>query len=100
MTELKPCPFCGGTDLRKSSMKNGHDPRLFYWFCDDCGASGPKKAGMEGATREWNDRAILPEPEIVIPPMQPAGTIYVQFQEPTPMQPRKLDLEELGDVEE
>jgi Lar family restriction alleviation protein len=35
-TDLKPCPFCGGTDIRKTD--NGH----YEWlYCADCDCKGP-----------------------------------------------------------
>lgn len=38
MTEkLKPCPFCGGTDIEVESSDYGGP----YVFCNDCGALGP-----------------------------------------------------------
>lgn len=60
---LKPCPFCGGTDIRVGS-------KVFddtYYQCFDCTTTGPNGADMESATIQWNTRwkpsvgEILPE---------------------------------------
>ena len=49
--ELKPCPFCGGTDQRvKSSGRWG-------WFVScRCCAVGPSTASREEAVEAWNKR--------------------------------------------
>lgn len=66
MSELKPCPFCGG----KSTIKQGslHDGCcITYWArveCSYCGAVGRKVKEYalrdevkEWATEAWNSRA-------------------------------------------
>jgi hypothetical protein len=50
--DLKPCPFCGGTNL-----KTGGDDKIVGVWCLTCQAAGPNHYG----SREWNDRAS-PEP--------------------------------------
>jgi hypothetical protein len=53
--ELKPCPFCGGDDIRQEygagSKPPYNDP---YVVCVDCGAS------VEGKSGACNRRADLP----------------------------------------
>ncbi|MFQ6183606.1 hypothetical protein ACLMJV_16885 [Sinorhizobium meliloti] len=49
-TELKPCPFCGGTKL-----KTGGDDKIVGVWCLTCQATGPNHYG----SREWNDRSCL-----------------------------------------
>lgn len=44
---LKPCPFCGGTNL-----KTGGDDKIVGVWCLTCEAAGPNHYG----SREWNDR--------------------------------------------
>jgi len=49
---LRPCPFCGGTDLRIVGVVR----------CDTCGADGPLPssisglAGVQEAANRWNGR--------------------------------------------
>ena len=53
-TKLKPCPFCGETQVTFS-----------YWAvrCSACGATGPFSASEETATLKWNTRITPPQPE-------------------------------------
>lgn len=46
-SELKPCPFCGGTDL-----SSGGDDKFVGYFCKTCQATGPNHYG----SRDWNTR--------------------------------------------
>lgn len=66
MDELKPCPFCGQTDL-----VTWHDPKttLHPWFrieCDNCGCHGP---GTDQGTHraQWNRRSTDTTPVIAQP---------------------------------
>lgn len=57
--ELKPCPFCGGTEFnfreRDHSVKdNATEVRL---WCDRCGASTDYRDTKEKAVKAWNRRA-------------------------------------------
>lgn len=53
--ELKPCPFCGSTDLLQ---ENNH----YGWAivqCEECGACGPCiNSGRKAANLSWNGRSI------------------------------------------
>ena len=55
MTELKPCPFCGG---KAKIMKMGYP----HWiYCLDCGARVHgrvigEKEGEEASIKAWNRR--------------------------------------------
>lgn len=51
--ELKACPFCGGTKIKKN-----HDEGQFWNTCQQCFADGPptSKRSDEGAP-DWNTRA-------------------------------------------
>ena len=50
MSELKPCPFCGGTAVFLSYTK--------YWVvCTDCLAETSCYATPEEAAEAWNRRA-------------------------------------------
>lgn len=46
--ELKPCPFCGGTDL-----SSGGDDKFAGYHCKTCGATGPNHF----KSHEWNTRS-------------------------------------------
>lgn len=62
MTELKPCPFCGGEAKVCSRYRKGVANRVMYWIeCKACGVaqshhelSGYNSAAK--ATRAWNRR--------------------------------------------
>jgi Lar family restriction alleviation protein len=49
---LKPCPFCGSTDVHL----NGDD-RWNIVICLGCGANGGADLGISGAAEVWNQRA-------------------------------------------
>ena len=53
MAELKPCPFCGGTQLTIISVY-GED---CYVNCDACTTCGPSGETREEAIEAWNRRA-------------------------------------------
>jgi len=53
MSELKPCPYCGGTNIRPAALSAGK-----WYFCWDCeGASGGLTNGIDGI-EGWNHRPI------------------------------------------
>ncbi len=55
MTDLKPCPFCGGEP--KSKLSNG-----WMWIeCRDCGAKGPAERFGHGGDHDgaWNKRTTF-----------------------------------------
>lgn len=58
MSELKPCPFCGGTPERK---KVGDQKQFIVYVCSVCGKT-PLKSGDarfldRAAKKTWNRRA-------------------------------------------
>lgn len=53
--ELKPCPFCGGTN----QIIEGEDTGSEYFICD-CGADGPGGDDGSMAIKRWNTRAADP----------------------------------------
>jgi Lar family restriction alleviation protein len=58
--ELKPCPFCGSTNIKFYNYAHARDPDSFYQ-CADCGTiPGKHVNGEEAARREWNRRAASP----------------------------------------
>jgi len=56
MSELKPCPFCGGTKLKSGG--NNYDCGI---RCQTCEASGPNQYG----NYEWNTRAAHTAVEVL-----------------------------------
>lgn len=67
MSELKPCPFCGGVDKLVYDATG-------YFVCNSCGAFGPDKGNNYEEEAEvklkaaelWNTRAHIPEPPVVM----------------------------------
>lgn len=58
--ELKPCPFCGGTDFE--ILDTGFSMWTVECANQDCQALGPTAYGGEvAAARAWNTRARLME---------------------------------------
>lgn len=64
MTELKPCPFCGG----KAKIQDKHYPH--YIYCEECGASVhgklfgyTDKIDIQISIEAWNRRARAKEKE-------------------------------------
>lgn len=59
MSELKPCPFCGG----EAKLENESPARVSFVKCKDCGARTYKyriafdHASDERAIKAWNMRA-------------------------------------------
>ena len=54
MTELKPCPFCGGeTKIRTYS---GMGRTMFFVQCNDCAAESSCYDTKEEAVAAWNRR--------------------------------------------
>lgn len=58
---LKPCPFCGGTDLHVET--DSSPDCTLQVICDnlECEAQGPNVLGQENCEKAWNDRYIGPE---------------------------------------
>ena len=49
---LKPCPFCGKTDIRFDELDG---PEFMFW-CGNCGAFGPNDISEAKAREMWNLR--------------------------------------------
>lgn len=58
MSDLFPCPFCGGAPNDKPE-DNGSG--VFWIICDNvkdgCGCEGPYKHSVEDAEKAWNRRS-------------------------------------------
>ena len=60
MTELKPCPFCGGSAKERAAFASGSTDKVgVYVECEGCGAWSKTEWG-EGAEKKaadaWNTR--------------------------------------------
>lgn len=51
MEELKPCPFCGGEDVRVSNWG------MWRCWCDSCLAKTSDELWEKDAIEKWNRRA-------------------------------------------
>lgn len=54
--ELRPCPFCGSTDLTVRRLPT-------QVFCTVCGAEGPQGEMVHEAMVLWNNRTEEPTDE-------------------------------------
>lgn len=55
--ELKPCPFCGSTDIDILAYEEEYHTRRVA-NCINCGASGSVSDSVEEAIESWNARPI------------------------------------------
>ena len=61
MSKLKPCPFCGGSNIKSENYSS-----QIVMECNDCGGMGPDAelaadphCDIEAAEEAWNKRAPL-----------------------------------------
>ena len=57
MTELKPCPFCGGEALARPNLPTYGCDVMYYAGCKKCKVRTPLRWAMEDAIEDWNRRA-------------------------------------------
>lgn len=50
--ELKPCPFCGSTNVDAQAFRHGSE--CYTVRCDGCGALGPLKRSSAGSHIRWD----------------------------------------------
>ncbi len=55
-SEIKPCPFCGGTS--GLSFTDGSTYRWGYAYCSDCGASAGEVRREYPDEGKWHQEAI------------------------------------------
>lgn len=79
-SQLKPCPHCGGTDIR---IGFNYLEERHYALCRKCRMRGPEKCGDEDrAIKVWND---LPRGHDVTPnSVDCAGMPGAAIREPRP----------------
>jgi Lar family restriction alleviation protein len=66
--EIKPCPFCGSSDLGIGRSKEDREGYPTYVYCATCGASGPRIYTRDKAVftctafacekTGWNERTL------------------------------------------
>lgn len=58
MSEWRPCPFCGGTDIRSAAHQDSRSPTGFIYSmcCYACGATFPNRYKAELLKSAWNRR--------------------------------------------
>ena len=54
--ELKPCPFCGGTNVGLQETEDSEDETMWYVYCAWCGGCAGCKYSKKEAIANWNDR--------------------------------------------
>lgn len=55
MAKLKPCPFCGGTNI--DCLEAGFRTGVWFVQCDECYATFPDFDSEAEAIKAWNRRA-------------------------------------------
>lgn len=56
MSELLPCPFCGGSKVTYV-IDNANDTNWYSIACESCGANAALDLRKSGAIDKWNTRA-------------------------------------------
>lgn len=56
MSELKPCPFCGGEGKKEGTIINGKN--IVTIVCRECGATGPFRVVNHPRVKDENNPAI------------------------------------------
>ena len=65
MAELKPCPFCGGTDIRCSFKVSGRFIIQYRvaMFCNDCHTYGPRVLTIKKEHDDYRGRDAVTKDE-------------------------------------
>ena len=60
--EMKPCPFCTGTDIRIDAHLNAGraGETVYSMCCYDCGATFPNRYKRQLLVAAWNRRSLPP----------------------------------------
>ncbi len=59
MNELKPCPFCGGEDVKANTWTIGITMELYDVSCTSCRCTSAWHSKKSKAIAAWNRRANL-----------------------------------------
>jgi Lar family restriction alleviation protein len=54
--ELKPCPFCGGDNIKVLGGKIGKHDTNFFVVCKDCSATSGTDPEKTNVIEAWNRR--------------------------------------------
>lgn len=55
---LKPCPFCGESEIKEYDYTEADvNPEVMHQ-CETCGATGPGGSDAESARFQWNNRNL------------------------------------------
>lgn len=79
MDELKPCPFCGNTDLIPDEFPDDYREGTMYGvLClnPNCGAIGPVRLEVNPAIEAWNRRPLEDQTRKWAKAWKKAATIY------------------------
>ena len=65
MPELKPCPFCGGEDIRCSFKVSGRFIKQYRvaMFCNDCHTYGPRVLTIKTDPDDYRGRCLITKDE-------------------------------------
>ena len=55
--DLKPCPFCGESDIKEHDYRTSASPDVMHQ-CESCGSTGPGGETVELARLQWNTRNL------------------------------------------
>ena len=73
-TELKPCPFCGGTNVFYEKYGSPAGERWRCWCAECLAGIDPGTAQEMGAVRDmWNRRATPPNPPLTLEELREMG---------------------------
>lgn len=65
-SDFKPCPFCGGTDIRCDAHpfyeRNRTETKVYSMCCYKCGATFPNRFRRELLVEAWNRRVNITAP--------------------------------------
>ena len=64
--ELKPCPFCGGRDIKYSTKSNHRGRKLQYhasYYCNTCHCYGSRVLSQNVEQRDYKTRREMEKSE-------------------------------------
>jgi hypothetical protein len=74
LTELLPCPFCGGTETKE--QRTGADDECVFIQCITCEAGGPTSfPRQDNDTPTWNSRLSSPSPVVSAEEVKTLGAL-------------------------
>lgn len=58
MKEIKPCPYCGSTNIKKAHSLSKRLPWWWHIECWDCHWCGKQKLFLFRAIKSWNKEGV------------------------------------------